>query len=156
MTPRGQAGYEPWELEAREAIRDLVARYNANGDSGRFPQVLELFTPEAVMHIPSGSHRGLAEIEAMFTNAARKTGDRSADPGAAAAFIRHFTATLQIDLAGPDDATSRCYYQVLTDRGLDHWGRYIDTYRRLDGRWLFAERTVTVDGRVRGGWGDQG
>ena len=33
------------------AIRDLVARYNANGDSGRFDQVLELFAPDAVMEI---------------------------------------------------------------------------------------------------------
>lgn len=144
---------DTWELEAREQIRDLVARYNANGDSGRFGPMLELFTPEAVMHIPSGSHHGRDAIEAMFTNAAAKTGDGA---GAAAAFIRHFTATLQIDLTGPDDATSRCYYQVLTDRGLDHWGRYIDRYRRVDGRWLFAERKVTVDGRVPGGWGDQG
>lgn len=144
---------DTWELEAREQIRDLVARYNANGDSGRFGPMLELFTPEAVMHIPSGSHHGRDAIEAMFTNAAAKTG---AGDGAAAAFIRHFTATLQIDLDGPDAATSRCYYQVLTDRGLDHWGRYIDRYRRVDGRWLFAERKVTVDGRIPGGWGDQG
>ncbi|GJM37785.1 MAG: hypothetical protein DHS20C19_11520 [Acidimicrobiales bacterium] len=144
---------ELWELEARESIRDLVARYNANGDSGRFAEVLELFTADAAMHIPSGSHRGRDEIEGMFTNAAAKTGD---DAGAAAAFIRHFTATLQIDLRDEDTATSRCYYQVLTDRGLDHWGRYIDRYRREDGRWRFAERKVTVDGRVPGGWGDQG
>ena len=144
---------EHWEFEAREAIRDLVARYNANGDSGRFGPMLELFTPDAVMHIPSGSHRGIAEIEGIFTNAAAKTG--SGD-GAAAAFIRHHTATLQIDLDGLETASSRCYYQVLTDRGLDHWGRYIDRYRRMDERWLFAERKVTVDGRVPGGWGDQG
>jgi uncharacterized protein (TIGR02246 family) len=141
---------EPWELDAREQIRDLVARYNANGDSGRFPQMLELFVPDAVVHIPSGSHRGRDEIEAMFTNAATKTGGGD---GARAAFIRHYTATLQIDLVSADDATSRSYYQVLTDRGLDHWGRYVDRYRRVDGRWLFAERNVTVDGSIPGGWG---
>jgi len=27
---------EIWELVARESVRDLVQRYNANGDSGRF------------------------------------------------------------------------------------------------------------------------
>ena len=140
------------ELDAREQIRDLVARYNANGDSGRFAQMLDLFTPEAVMHIPSGSHRGIAEIEAMFTNAAKKTGDSDA---AVASFIRHFTATLQIDLISADEATSRCYYQVLTDQGLDHWGRYVDRYR-LDGdRWRFSERKVTVDGQIAGGWAAQ-
>ena len=144
---------EQWELVAREHIRDLVARYNANGDSGRFGPMLELFTDDAVMHIPSGSHRGRHEIEAMFAGAATKTGDGD---GARAAFIRHMTATLQIDLVDEHTATSRCYYQVLTDRGLDHWGRYIDRYRRVDDRWLFAERTVTVDGQTPGGWADQG
>ena len=142
---------QPWELEAREQIRDLVARYNANGDAGRFGPMLELFCADAVMHLPSGSHRGTAEIEAMFTQAARKTGSGES---ARASFIRHFTATLQIDLASANDASSRCYYQVLTDRGLDHWGRYLDRYRVEDGRWRFAERTVTVDGRVEGGWAD--
>jgi len=143
---------EHWELDAREQIRDLVARYNANGDSGRFGPMLELFTPEAVMHIPSGSHHGRDAIEAMFTTAASKTGGGDS---ALAAFIRHFTATLQIDIESSDTASSRCYYQVLTDKGLDHWGRYIDRYRQVDGRWLFAERKVTTDGVVPGGWGDQ-
>lgn len=143
---------EHWELDAREQIRDLVARYNANGDSGRFASMLELFTTDAVMHIPSGSHHGRDAIEAMFAGAATKTGSGDA---ARAAFIRHFTATLQIDLTSTDTATSRCYYQVLTDRGLDHWGRYLDRYRCVGGRWLFAERTVTTDGVIPGGWGDQ-
>ena len=144
---------EQWELDAREQIRDLVARYNANGDSGRFGPVLALFTPDAVMHIPSGSHRGIDAIEAMFTGAAEKTGSGES---ARARFIRHFTATLQIDVASHDTASSRCYYQVLTDRGLDHWGRYLDQYRRIDDRWLFAERKVSMDGVVPGGWGDPG
>lgn len=143
---------EAWELEAREEIRDLVARYNANGDSGRFASVLELFAEDAVMHLPAGSHHGRAAIAAMFDTVASNTGSGDA---ARAAFIRHFTATLQIDLESPDTASSRCYYQVLTERGLDHWGRYIDRYRRVGGRWRFAERTVTTDGVIPGGWGDQ-
>ncbi len=141
---------EAWELDAREQIRDLVARYNANGDSGRLSQVLALFTEDAVMNVPSGSHRGLAEIEALFRNAAVKTGTGDS---ARARFIRHHTATHQIDVESPTDATGRCYYQVLTDKGLDHWGRYVDRYRCVDGRWRFAERNVSVDGSVEGGWG---
>ena len=54
---------ELWELTARESIRDLVARYNANGDTGRFPQVLELFAPDAVMEVPGGVYEGTERIE---------------------------------------------------------------------------------------------
>jgi hypothetical protein len=30
---------ELWELIAREGIRDLVTRYNSNGDTGRLEQL---------------------------------------------------------------------------------------------------------------------
>ena len=40
---------EHWELIARESIRDLAARYNANGDAGRIDQVVELFAEDAVL-----------------------------------------------------------------------------------------------------------
>jgi len=69
-----------------------------------------------------------------------------------AAFIRHFTATHQIDVESDSVARGRCYYVVFTDRGLDHWGRYIDEYRRIDGRWLFWHRKVTLDASTPGSW----
>ena len=49
---------EHWELIARESIRDLVARYNANGDSGRFDPMLELFAEDATMELPGASSGG--------------------------------------------------------------------------------------------------
>jgi uncharacterized protein (TIGR02246 family) len=139
------AGVELWELVAREEIRDLVARYNANGDSGRFEQVLELFAPDAVMDINDGRvYRGREEINEIFTGAR----DR-ADYGDRPVYLRHMTATLQIDLIDQGSARGRCYYQVLTAAGLDHWGRYVDEYTTVDGRWRFASRRVTTDGRVK-------
>jgi hypothetical protein len=134
---------EHWELEAREAIRDLVARYNANGDTGRFDQVVELFAPDAVMDVQGQPPRtGQDEIRTIFT-AARDRADYGDNP----VYVRHMTATLQIDLLDPWTAKGRCYYQVLTAIGLDHWGRYIDDYRVVEGVWKFARRRVTVDGR---------
>ena len=141
---------EHWEAIARECIRDLVARYNANGDSGRFDPMLELFAEDAEMELATGTFRGRDAIRSIFTGAAERTGE-----GGAARFIRHCTSTHQIDLLDPDRARGRCYYFVLTDRGLDHWGRYVDEYRRIDGRWLFWRRKVSTDGRVEGGWGDR-
>lgn len=134
---------EMWELEAREAIRDLIARYNANGDSGRFDQVMECFAPDAVMQAGDGAERrGREQIRTIFTGASA-----GANWGDHPVYLRHMTATLQIDLIDRARAKSRCYYAVITDIGLDHWGRYIDEFKTVDGAWLFADRRVTVDGR---------
>ena len=133
---------EIWQVTAREAIRDLVTRYNANGDTGRFAQVRELFLPDAVMTIQGQAHQGIDRIMDIFT------GSTQATPGLT--HVRHFVATHQIDLVDENHATGRAYFAVLTDIGLDHWGRYVDDYRRVEGRWLFASRAVTLDGQVDG------
>ncbi len=138
---------ELWELMARESIRDLVARYNANADSGRFDQVLECFAPDAVMELDGRPYRGHEEIRSIFTGAAEL-----ARRGPGPVMVRHHTSTLQIDVAGPDAATSRCYYQVLGASGLDHWGRYLDTYGVVGGRWRFVRRREFLDGFVAGSW----
>ncbi|MFM8304726.1 MAG: nuclear transport factor 2 family protein [Actinomycetota bacterium] len=132
-----------WELVARESIRDLVARYNANGDTGRFDQVMELFAPDAVMEIAGEPPRvGHDEIRAVFTGTAG-----GVDWGYRPPYLRHVTGTHQIDLVDETSAVGRCYYFVLTAVGLDHWGRYVDEYRVVDGAWRFARRRVTTDGR---------
>lgn len=144
---------ELWELVARESIRDLVARYNANGDSGRFPQVLELFADDAVMEINDGEiYEGIERIETIFTGTRDRVKTIDAPDGKL--YMRHHTSTLQIDLIDEHHAKGRCYYQVLMHDGLDHWGRYIDEYEQRDGRWLFTRRKVTVDGFVPGGMAD--
>ena len=127
-----------------EAIRDVVARYNLYGDSGRFDELLALFTDDTTLVTDRASYDGVAQIRRMFETVAGPTPER----------VRHFTATHVIDVDG-DEATSRCYFQVLTAAGLDHWGRYRDQLTRVDGRWLFTRREVRVDGMTPGGWADQ-
>ena len=134
---------EAWELAARESIRDLVARYNANGDAGRFAEVLELFATDAVMDVEGVQHTGHDAIRALFTATSARVVARRGGP----AYVRHMTSTHQIDLVDEATATGRCYFQVLTSIGLDHWGRYVDRYRTSEGRWRFAHRRVTLDGR---------
>lgn len=152
------------ESIARDEIRDLVARYNANGDSGRFDSLLELFARDAVMETTefSGEHLrydGIEEIRKIFTGAKSRIDgrpDRSVPP-----YLRHFTSTHQIDLIDADHASGRLYFAVLMAHGLDHWGRYVDDYVRDvsgDGRWKFTHRRVRVDGMSPGSWfaGGQG
>jgi 3-phenylpropionate/cinnamic acid dioxygenase small subunit len=145
-----------WELSAREEIRDLVARYNANGDSGRFAQVLELFAPDARMELVDGvgevrRFEGHEAIATIFTGTRDRWDADAAGTTAATAgrprHVRHFVATHQIDLEDRTHATGRSYFAVLMPHGLDHWGRYLDRYEEQDGTWLFTQRRALPDGR---------
>jgi len=142
---------EVWEVVARESIRDLVARYNANGDAGRVPQVLELFAPDAVMELgdPGSStlHTGLDEIALIFTGTKERWTAEATGRGAPP-YVRHCVSTHQIDLLDESHATGRCYFFVIMDHGVDHWGRYLDEYAVVDGRWRFTRRAVRLDGRT--------
>jgi hypothetical protein len=143
---------ELWELTARESIRDLVARYNANADTGRFDPLMELFAPDAVMELSGRVYSGRDEIRTIFTSTADSVVDHAAQAGPGTLYLRHFTATLQIDVESPTAARSRCYYHVLMAHGLDHWGRYIDEFGVVDGEWKFTRRRVTTDGVNPDGW----
>jgi uncharacterized protein (TIGR02246 family) len=133
---------EQWELVARERIRDLVAHYNLAGDRGWIDDMLDLFAPDATMCISGVEHNGRDAIRSVFTTA----------KGPRPELIRHHVSTLKIDVADPDHASARSYFQVLTVRGLDHWGRYTDRFVRKDDDWRFSHRSVRVDGATPGGW----
>jgi len=146
---------EDWERAAREEIRELAARYNQAGDSGRFAEMLALFAEDARLDIeaagppparPGGSYRGRREIRALLEESAQAEG--------APQRLRHFTASHQIDFESPLRARGRAYFLVLTAQGLDHWGLYRDEYRRTapNAPWRFARRQVRVEGRTPGGW----
>lgn len=139
---------ELWEMLARESIRDLVTRYNSNGDTGRFEHTMELFAEDAVMTIPGGEYRGKDEILTIFTGTRDQLSSKASSRAAPPAYVRHSTATHQIDLIDETRATGRCYFTVITPIGVDHWGRYRDEYKLVGDRWLFASRHVTVDGRA--------
>lgn len=127
-----------------EAIRDVIARYNYFGDSGRFDELLELFTDDATLSVGGTAYDGRAAIRGLFVSAV----------GPQPEHVRHFTSTHVIDVDG-DTADARCYFQVLTSGGLDHWGRYRDSLVRSGARWLFSRRDVRVDGQIPGGWADR-
>jgi hypothetical protein len=142
------------DLIARESIRDLVARYNAYGDSGRFEALAELFAGDAVMEIVQLGggvvrHEGRDDIGRIFSRVSDRIESR---PGDGPSYIRHFTATHQIDLVDADHAEGRLYFVVLMPHGLDHWGRYVDRYQRVADGWVFAHRKVHVEGRTADSW----
>jgi hypothetical protein len=144
---------EHQSLLAREAIRDLVARYNIDGDAGRFDAQIGLFIENGWIEIPGPRrYEGHEKLRELFAGAMQSGGSESPPER-----IAHHVSGLVIDLDTDELVSARgtCYYAVLTQTGLDHWGRYKDLYRFENDSWHFASRRVSVDGRVPGGWADR-
>jgi hypothetical protein len=139
---------ETWELIARECIRNTIASYNANGDHCRTVDLAACFTEDGILERPSRGAPvvGRANIENLFT---RLIEQGSLQPPG---FVHHHVASVAILSLSPSAATVRSYFQVMTDHGLDHWGRYVDRLVPVDGDWLFARRRGYIDGRVDGSW----
>lgn len=131
---------EMWELVARECVRDTVARYNHAGDSGRFDDMVACFTADGVLAISgSGEYLGQDALRGFFSGVGP-----SARPGFT--HLRHCVTNLLIDVESPNAATAKSYFQVITDIGLDHWGRYRDVLVPSGDGWRFAHRSVRTDG----------
>lgn len=146
---------ELWELAAREQIRGCISRYNANGDAGRMADMMSVFTDDAIMEIDGTQTRGREAITDKFRTAGRDfvAYAKSAGTPRDAPVLRHFTSTIDITVASPTAARATMYYFVLMFHGLDHWGRYEDDYRCVDGTWLIAHRREWMDGAVTNGFG---
>lgn len=145
---------EPAELAAREAIRDTIAAYAHFADSGRFADLASLFAPDGVLEIGGGPRLEGRGAIVGFLGGVKSDLAAGSGPvvsprggGAPGILIRHHVSSLTIEMKGADEAEAASYFLVLTAAGPDHWGRYRDRFRRIEGRWLFAHRRVTVDAR---------
>ena len=128
---------------ARDAIRDLAARYAHAADRGRFDDVAALFTADGVLEMPDGRRLAGRDAIRAFLVETANTMRIAATSGS---FIRHHVSSHQITLDADDRASGYAYFFVVTDRGPDHWGRYADRYVRSTDGWRFAERRVRLDG----------
>ena len=137
---------DPWELVARERIRDAIARYAHLVDTGRLDELLALFaedgTLEAGDRLPA---HGRDAIRELFLDTGTRLASATHRP-----LIRHHVSNVVIELASAASASAVSYFLVVTERGLDHWGRYRDRFVSCDGRWLFAHRRARVDGHASG------
>lgn len=144
-----------WELVARESVRDLLARYNAYGDSGRMPELLELFAEDAVMDMDGTVYEGRAAINEGFVAAGREFvsfAKRKQLPRDLPV-VRHYTATHVIDVSSATTATCSSYFLTFLAHGPDHWGSYHDELGVRDERWRIVRRRVVVEGATPGGRG---
>jgi uncharacterized protein (TIGR02246 family) len=148
--PRGAATDDPDmtldELCAREAIRDLLARYNHAGDRGRLDELARCFAEDGALELEGvPALVGRAAISAHLGGVAARLAARTQR-----ATLRHHVSSVRIAVQDADRAEAWSYFSVFTEIGLDHWGRYADRLVRRDGEWLFALRRVRVDGAAAG------
>jgi hypothetical protein len=135
---------EMWELAAREQIRDTLARYNWSGDAGRLDGLAETFCADGVLEV-----RGLeplcgrSEIVAFLGNVTSTvTGNVAVD---VKPVVRHNVANVLFTELTPDQAQVSSYFTVVTQIGLDHFGRYRDILVPDADTWLIKHRKVSTD-----------
>jgi SnoaL-like domain len=133
---------EMWELVAREHIRDTLARYNWSGDAGRLDELAETFCADGVLEIRGFEPlRGRSEIVAFLGGV---TGNLAAGADVKP-IVRHNVANMPFTDVTPDQAQVSSYFTVVTHIGLDHFGRYRDTFVPDGDIWLIKHRKVSTD-----------
>lgn len=151
MIDRPNSAFDPQAiLLAEHGIRDTIARYAHHVDDGEFEALSRLFTADGEFIIdrfderpnPMRGRRAIAEY------LARSAEERSRDPQRGP-YRRHHVSSTLIEVASSTRARATSYFVAVMAHGVDHWGRYVDTFHLDDGRWRFAERHVHVDGRIR-------
>ena len=132
------------------AIRDLVDRYAHHADRRQAAEQAAVFTTDGVVHVYEGDPHltapvqtvsGCDELVATFTG-----------------LIARYDATTYlngqstIDRTGPTTATGETYclaHHLLHDDGervlLTMAIRYLDSFVKLEGAWLIAERKLVID-----------
>ncbi|ORW97685.1 hypothetical protein AWB92_03245 [Mycobacterium sp. IEC1808] len=133
---------ETWELVAREQIRDTLARYNWSGDAGRLEGLAETFCADGVLEIRGREPlRGRTEIVSFLGGVTGKVA-RNVD---LKPVVRHNVANVLFTGLTPDRAEVSSYFTVVTQIGLDHFGRYRDVLVPDGDRWLIKHRKVSTD-----------
>jgi hypothetical protein len=133
-----------WELAAREHIRDTLARYNWSGDAGRLDELADTFCADGVLEIRGFEPlRGRSEIVAFLGGVTRNV---AVGVGVGVKpIVRHNVANVFFDGVTRDHAQVSCYFSVVTHIGLDHVGRYRDTFTPDGGIWRIRHRKVSTD-----------
>jgi len=148
---------ELWELAARERIRDSLALYNWSGDAFRLDELALAFCEDGELEIRGQEPlRGRPAIVTFLGGGTKSGGDearRAALKDAAAAsgvkrLVRHNVASLRFLELTRDQAHVACYFTVVTEIGLDHYGRYRDTFVPVGDEWLIKHRFVSTDWRA--------
>jgi hypothetical protein len=136
---------ELWELAARERIRNTLAHYNWSGDALRLDDLAQTFCEDGQLELRGDEPvRGRAAIVALLGGVV--TGPSTA---AVKRIVRHNVTSIRFTDVTQEEAHVACYFTVLTEIGLDHYGRYRDVFVPVGDDWLIRHRFVSTDWSAR-------
>lgn len=136
---------ELWELTARERIRDTLARYNWSGDALRLDDLAQTFCEDGELELRGSEPvRGRDAIVDLLGGVVTATSTAAATPGVKR-IVRHNVTNIRFTAVKPQEARVACYFMVLTEIGLDHYGRYRDVLIPVSDDWLIRHRFVSTD-----------
>jgi 3-phenylpropionate/cinnamic acid dioxygenase small subunit len=133
-----------FNIEDREKVRELFARFCHSIDDGRYEEWVGTFTPDGVFDSPvAGRHAGREGL-LKFTRALA-----ASDMGEVKQ--RHLVTNLSLSLEA-DRGTAHCNLTVWVTRAgvtsLLLVGGYDTQLRKIDGEWYFLNVTPFVDTRT--------
>jgi len=136
---------ELWELVARERIRDTLARYNWSGDALRLDELAQTFCEDGELELGErGESRGRTAIVELLGRAVAAA-TATAQASGVKRIVRHNVTNIRFTDVRPDEARVACYFTVVTEIGLDHYGRYRDVFVPDGDDWLIRHRFVSTD-----------
>ena len=148
---------ELWELIARERIRDSIARYNWSGDAFRLDELALAFCEDGVLEVRGQEpFRGRQAILGFLGGGAGDGDDEArraalkaqAEASGVKRLVRHVLSNTRFVELSPERAQVASYFTVVTEIGLDHAGRYRDTFVPVGDEWLIQHRFVSTDWRA--------
>ena len=136
---------ELWELVARERIRDTLARYNWSGDGARLDELAQSFCEDGELELRGSEPvRGRAAIIELLGGVVSAPKAATQTSGIKR-IVRHNVTNIRFTDVSPAEARVACYFTVVTEIGLDHYGRYRDVFVPVGDEWLIRHRFVSTD-----------
>jgi hypothetical protein len=125
-----------------------LARYNWSGDALRLDDLAQTFCEDGQLELRGNEPvRGRAAIVALLGGVVSGPSTAAAATGVKR-IVRHNVTNIRFTDMTPQEARVACYFTVLTEIGLDHYGRYRDVFVPVDDDWLIRHRFVSTDWRA--------
>lgn len=141
--------------QARVQIQHTMAMYCTCVDSGDADAVADTFIPDARLELSSGNKTVGREAIRAFYTAVIGAGRPDRLPDGSIPLLRHNLTTSRVEFIDDNRAQGWTYFMALTRFGLDHAGRYIDTFCRDGERWLIEDRRIVVEWYGSPSWYEQ-